>query len=539
MEFPKYDFFWQYVEHWAGIDADVTALRYDNQTVTWGDFEQQTDNLADAFLDMGIGKGDIVATMLPASPAYMLSLVAADKIGAIICALDVKYKSADLKMFISHLNPKLLITLARQDDYNIAETLQKVEAELGISGTIRHLMVGDSSFGASFQSCLQTKPKHTAELQRAKQNQDNGDGMLIVFTGGTTGVPKAALLSKINVAGMALVEANYLKRMIGPEDAGDRLKTIVSLPPSHVGGTVEMIGIGITGGMEMIIHDTWSPSRVMETIEKEKIKWVGGVPTMYAIMLITPELDQCDLTSLDLVVLSGEKTETELLELIRDRICPNLVVGYGSTEAGAEVTFTEPGADFNRIADGFVGNPLPGVTVRIVDNDGNECPVEEIGEVEVSGDFSIRSYFQMPEEDKAGFSADGYCKTGDLGYLTAEGGLYIKGRKKHIIRVGSYTVMPAEVEEVASQDDSVGMAAAIGVPDKILGEVVWLIVSPLPGASIDTKKLTELCEEQLAKFKVPKRIVVRNDLPLTRIGKVHRVELQNGVINEIKRGLYE
>ncbi len=535
----KFDFLWQYVDYWAEVDPTKTAIRFENLIYSWGDFRELTDNLAGYFLKSGVNKGDIIATMLPSSAAYLLSLVAADKIGAIICALDIKYKSADLKKFLSHLKPSVLIALSQQDNYNIGEAILAVEKDLGLEDGIHHLMVGESDFGVSFDSCLVADATRKDELLKVRQDQDRGDGMLVVFTGGTTGVPKAALLSKTNVTGMAYVETEFLGRFLKPDKNDNRIKTIVSLPPSHVGGTVELMGSGIVGGMEMIIHDTWSPTRVMETIQEEKVRWMGGVPTMYAIMLITPELDQYDLSSLELAVLSGEKTDIELLDLVQSKICPNLIIGYGSTEAGSEVTFTEPGDDFNLIADGYVGKPLPGVTIRIVNEDGKTLPAGESGEVQTFGDLTISHYFRMPEEDKAGFTEDGYCKTGDLGYLTSEGGLYIKGRIKHIIRVGSYTVMPSEVEEVLSQDASVGMVAVIGVPDKILGEVVWAVVNPVPGSEVDTKALMDVCNEQLAKFKVPKNIIVKNDLPLTRIGKVHRVELQNAVIKEIEGGLYD
>ncbi len=539
MKQQNLDFLWQYVDHWAWVDPHLPAIRFEDRTISWGEFQSRTDNLARSFLNLGVKKGDIIATMLPSSPEYIFALIAADKIGAIICALDVKYKTADLKKFIAHLNPKLLIALCQQGDYDIAETLQEVEKELNLDDKITYLMVGESKFGISFATLLQAEPANEMDLEHARNNQSEDDGMLIVFTGGTTGVPKAALLTRINVVGMAEAETEFLMRHIDVVKSGQRLKTIVSLPPSHVGGTVEMMGTGIVGGMEMIVQDTWSPHRVMETVQAEKIKWIGGVPTMYAIMLITPELKQYDLSSLKLAVMSGEKTETELLEAIRDNICPNLVIGYGSTEAGSEVTFTNPGEDFKSIADGFVGTPLPGANIRIVDENEKELPQGAVGEVLVSGDFAIKGYFKMPGEDKAGFTRDGSCKTGDLGYMTPKGGLYIKGRKKHVIRVGSYTVMPTEIEEVVTRDPSVGMSAAIGVPDRILGEVVWLIVSSVPGATLDTEALTRLCEDQLASFKVPRRIIVQSDLPLTRIGKVHRVELQNEIINQIKGGKYE
>jgi acyl-CoA synthetase (AMP-forming)/AMP-acid ligase II len=229
----------------------------------------------------------------------------------------------------------------------------------------------------------------------------------------------------------------------------------------------------------------------------------------------------------ELAICSGEKVPLELLEGIRAKIAPNVISGYGSTEAGAELTLTEPGDDFAKIADGYGGKPLPTVQIRIEDDNGTHLPSGEVGEITTSGPLGIRSYFNMPEEDREGFTADGWVKTGDLGYLDEDGGLFIIGRKKHIIRVGSYTVVPAEVEEIVLQDPAVAVAAAIGVPDPIFVEQLWLFVMPEEGATIDEERVMALCKEQLASFKVPRRVVVRESMPTNRIGKVDRKVLED------------
>jgi len=173
-----------------------------------------------------------------------------------------------------------------------------------------------------------------------------------------------------------------------------------------------------------------------------------------------------DLSSVKFAVFSGEKVSAELIEEIREKIAPVVINGYGSTEAGPEVTFTEPDDDPAKIAQGYAGKPLPTVKIKIVDDDDNELPQGEVGEVIISGPLAIKSYFNQPEEDKVGFTSDGWVRTGDLGYLTEDGGLYIQGRKKQIIRVGSYTVLPTEVEEVALKSPDVAMAMTSSAPWK-------------------------------------------------------------------------
>ena len=235
--------------------------------------------------------------------------------------------------------------------------------------------------------------------------------------------------------------------------------------------------------------------------------------------------------------MSGEKVSMELLNGIKDKMCENIVVGYGSTEAGSEVTFSEVGDKFEDLANGYVGKALSGMTIKIIDENGNEKPVGEEGEIIIKGPLTAPGYYKMPKEDKAGFTEDGYCKSGDLGRLDENGGLWITGRIKQIIRVGAFTVVPSEVEDLVIQHPKVALCAAIAAPDEIKGEVVWLVVGPELGVKFteeDEKELQEICEKNLAKFKVPAKIIVYpldpNDLPITRIGKVDRVRLTKELI---------
>jgi acyl-CoA synthetase (AMP-forming)/AMP-acid ligase II len=360
---------------------------------------------------------------------------------------------------------------------------------------------------------------------------------LIIFTGGTTGVPKSALLNHVNTTFMSYLEYEYFNKSLSSIDISGRIKSLAALPPSHVGGTVELIGMPIVGGFEIILMNDWTPYSVLEVTAKERIPWMGGVPTMYAILLSLPDLDKFDLSCLKLAALGGEKVPLELADGVTKRIAPVLVAGYGSTEAGSAVSYTEPGDDLKKIDEGYVGKPFTTVEVKIVDEQGKELPAGQIGEVIIGGPLVIPEYYNMPEENEIGFTADHWCKTGDLGYLDENGGIYIKGRIKQIIRVGSYTVLPTEIEEVAMQYKNVGVSAAIGVPDKIYGEVVWLFVAPVWGETVDVNGLKEFLFANLAKFKVPRNIIIREDIPITRIGKADRTRLKNDTLASLEKGL--
>ncbi len=175
--------------------------------------------------------------------------------------------------------------------------------------------------------------------------------------------------------------------------------------------------------------------------------------------------------------------------------------------------------------------PFEGVEVVVVDDEGNKVEDGQIGEVMVKGPVVSKGYFNQPEETEKGFK-DGYWVSGDLGYMKGKE-LYIVGRKKEIIRVGSYTVLPSEVEEIAMRNPKVAIAAAFGYPHEIYGEVVWLVVVPKPGEKVDEDEVVEACKKELADFKVPRKVLIRDSIPLTRLGKADRIKLKELILKEL------
>jgi acyl-CoA synthetase (AMP-forming)/AMP-acid ligase II len=538
MDLPELELFWQYVDHWASIDPTFPSIKYGKKVINAKEFEEQTDQLAQALLHLGVQKGDTVVTVLPTIPEFILTFLAASKIGAITIPMDKEYKKADFQSLIPHSDPRVIITIDKWEKNKIAATLEELKDEFG---EVKYIMVGKHPLGANFEEIMRQEYNLEDDLKKAKEDQDENETILVIWTGGTTGAPKPVELTHKNIIQMCLREFNSIFTSLAsagysPED--HRIPSLVNLPVSHVGGTVELLGTGIVSGLQMIVQASWSPWDSLKAMKKYKIHFMGGVPTMFKIFLSLPDLDNYEPKKyLDLVVMSGEKVNMELLKGVKERICENISIGYGSTEAGPETTFTEPGVEFEKLVKGFVGKALAGQEIIIVDEDGNELPTGEEGEILVRGPLIAKSYFKMPEKNEEGFNEDGFCKTGDLGYKDEEGGLYITGRIKQIIRVGAYTVYPTEIEELALSHPKVAIAAALGAPDELKGEVVWLVIGPELGVKFDDsdkEEILKICEENLAKFAVPRKIIVYpldpNDLPITRIGKVDRVRLEKELI---------
>jgi acyl-CoA synthetase (AMP-forming)/AMP-acid ligase II len=529
-DIPHFDYYWQYVDYWSGVDPDFPSLREGSRTVTAHEFKEKAEQLAQAFLWLGVKKGDRIVSILPTGIDFVLTLVAAGSVGAILVPMDVKFRTKDLERFLSHAKPSLILSVTGVKDFN---TVEKLKGLGGQFTGIAKVLVGSSEFGHSFEELITRKFGLEKELEQRRRSLTTADGSLIIFTGGTTGVPKAALLNNLNTTFMSYIEYGFFRRALSQVGIEGRIKSLAALPPSHVGGTVELIGMPLVGGFEIILMEDWSPYKVLEVTSNEKIPWIGGVPTMYAILLSLPDLDKFDLSSVKLAALGGERVSLELAQGIKEMIAPVIVSGYGSTEAGSAVSYTEPGDDLKWIDEGYVGKPFPTVKIKVIDDSGKGVGPGEVGEVIIGGPLVIPNYYNMPEEDEAGFTPDGWCRTGDLGYQTKDGGIYIKGRIKQIIRVGSYTVLPTEVEEAAMQFRNVGLAAAIGVPDKIYGEVIWLYIAPVWGTTVDTDGLMAYLTENLAKFKVPRKIIIKDDIPITRIGKSDRTKLKNEVMQTL------
>ena len=508
----KFDYLWQYVDYWSEVDRNYPAIKFQGEEISYGELKDKVDRLSASLLNLGVEKGDRITTVLPMRPEYVYTFLACSKIGAICVPMDVRYRTAELRRFLGHVKPKVVVAIDSFKDNDIKGILMDIRGEIG-NPEIFFL-----NSEPKFQDLLKSEPIEKA----VPQSPD--DDILIIFTGGTTGVPKATLLSHRNVISMAIGELEGLIKYLGNKE--ERMNFLVHLPPSHVGGTTELLATGIINGAKMVLIDHWRPDVVLKEMIEEKIPFFGGVPTMYALIFSL----NVSLPPVELCVTAGEKLNPELLKRMMSW-CKKIAVGYGSTETAGFVTFSLPEDDPQKFAEGYVGVPFEGVDIKIVDDQGRELGDGEIGEILVKGPMVSKGYFNQPEETEKGFR-EGYWVSGDLGYKKGNE-LYIVGRKKEIIRVGSYTVLPTEVEEVAMRNPKVAMAAAIGVPHEIYGEVVWLVVVPKPGESISEDEILEACKKELADFKVPRKVLIRDSVPMTRLGKVDRIRLKEAILKEL------
>lgn len=519
MLFPEYMLFHEYIGHWAAQYPERVAI-YDGEiTITYRELDEQSNQLLCGLQAWGIVKGNQIVTVLPPSYEYILLLAAASKLGAIIVPFDVRYRDEDFSRFLPLTDPALVITMPVSDDYCIVETLQsQLDASDRLVSTQNYasLPVFSALFGDS-----------SAYIQ---DTIGIDDPLLLIFTGGTTGHPKGALLAHRQIIQTSKMEYETIFKYT-TYNVEQGAATLAALPPSHIGGSVEIIIGSLMAGLSLVCQSSWHPVHVLEATVKYRMPIIAGVPAMFHILLSLP-LETFDLTSVKVVVLSGDKVSSALVREIQSRLCAKVIVSYGLTEANV-LTFSSPDDPVELFDDGYAGIPIADVKMKIDSTvQPDSLPETALGELLVHSPSMIDCYYQLPEETNVSFT-EGYFRTGDLGRLDSQNRLFIEGRIKQIIRVGSYTVLPSEIEDFVAKQPGVLMVAALGIPHKVLGEAVCLIVSLAANSAHTSESLTKLCTENMADYKVPRHIFIREEIPLTRIGKIDKYQLRREILRHL------
>lgn len=300
------------------------------------------------------------------------------------------------------------------------------------------------------------------------------------------------------------------------------------LPLNHVGGGTILALSTLASGATLVMMDMFVPAKALDLIQSLNCNAIGAVPTIYAILLSLPDFKKEMLSSVKLAAYGGAAASPDLLQKMKDNM-PNAVIiaCYGATEVSGFCTYTSFDDPIDKIMN-TVGRAPEGIKLRIVDPiTRKELPISEIGEVAVKGDLLIDRYLDMPEETEKAFDKEGWFYTGDMGYVDDKGYLTLVGRYKEMYINGGYNVYPLEVENILAQHPAVAMAAVIGVPDEIKGEIGYAFLMKKPGSEIDEEDLKTFCKARMADYKVPSRFIIENILPMTALGKIDKMELKN------------
>ena len=536
-----------YPEKWARVEPGKPALvqHEDDNTVTYKQFNTMVDFFALRLLDMGLKKGDRLATMLVLIPEHVLLMYACFKIGIIIAPLDVRLKEAEVVRDLGKIKPKAFFFLGNTPLRDFREVGKAVQESCPY---VEHLVQftpnpkpGELMDGAMAITDMMNKRKLVAlkikdlfrgELKKAAARIDTHTPALIIFTTGTTGEPKPAVMSHENI----IIQNEVLARGLGGKVEREDMRMLINLPPSHVGCVTEQLMTTLYVGGTAYLIRIFDPKMTLEAIEKHRIAVLGQIPTQYRLEWALPEYADFDTSSLRFAIYGGSAVDSVFLREMA-KMAPNFGTGMGMTETAGFYTYTAPDISVDEMA-GQVGaayDDLAPVTVRKPmqpdGRAGEELPDGEVGEICVHGPIVFKGYYNLPEETAKAVSKDGVLYTGDMGYYKMVGSnraLFLSGRQKFVIKQKGYQVFPDEVEEYIATHEKVDLVDVVGIKHRVFDEGIFAFIRPKKGVELTAEEIEDYCKE-IASYKRPQHVEIwpqDKDFPLTRVAKVDKRELK-------------
>lgn len=480
--------------------AADTFLETADAAYTYGDLDAESGRIARLLRDQGVEPGDRVIVQVEKSPAAVFLYLACLRAGAIYIPLNTAYTPAEVDYFVGDAEPALMVVRSKsQADLGGIAAERKVPKLLTLdadgSGTL-----ADAASGL------------TPDPRIEPRGPDNIAAIL--YTSGTTGRSKGAMLSHDNLSSNALTLHAYWGFV-----PGDVLLHI--LPIYHVHGLFVALHTAILNASRILFHDRFDPARLVADLPRATV--LMGVPTHYVRLLDQDGFDTPACAGMRLFVSGSAPLLADTFEAFQARTGHTILERYGMTEAGMITSNPYDGA---RIA-GTVGYPLPGVSARVVGEDGREVRRGEAGVLEITGPNVFKGYWRMPEKTAAEFRDDGYFITGDVATMAEDGRVAIVGRAKDLIISGGLNVYPKEIESLIDDLPGVKESAVIGVPHPDFGEGVTAVIVPDGTAEVAAEAVTAFLKDKLATFKQPKTVLFVDELPRNTMGKVQKAELRD------------
>ena len=505
----------------AGMYGDRQATAFFGAQMTFRELKSEIDKFSTALARMGVVKGDRIGIMLPNCPQYVISFFAIVKLGAIVTNINPTYTLREVDLVAQDAGLKLIITL---------DALAPLALAVKPNSRIENVITTSISEYAGQEATA--APEGTISFLRMIQAVDEAehpaveidpqeDIAVLQYTGGTTGVPKGAMLTHRNLFANAIQTAIWAE---GVTQKGDERYLLV-IPYFHIyGQTVGML-VGAWNGAQQIMIPKFDIDMLLTAIRQYQPTFFPGVPTLYISMLNHPEAKTSGLDRIRRYNSGSAPLPVDVLEKFESMTGSMLYEGYGLTEA-SPVTHSTP--TLAKRKPGSIGLPISGTDCKIVDLETGttEVPIGEDGELCIRGPQIMKGYWNKPSETEIALR-DGWLYTGDVARMDEDGYFYIVQRKKDMIIVSGFNVYPNEVEEVLFTHEAIVEAAVIGVPDNYRGEAVKAFVMLKPGAQATTADIVDFCRERLAKYKVPSQIEIVESLPKSAVGKVLRRELRD------------
>ncbi|WP_228389084.1 class I adenylate-forming enzyme family protein [Cumulibacter manganitolerans] len=512
----------QLLDERAKSSPDKVFLRADSArgpmtAVTFAELAQRSRQVAAGLQGAGLRVGDRVAIAAPNQIEWLELFFGTVRAGMVVVTLNVRYRESELEYMLGQSGAKAVVSSAQLGDFDyvrlyagLAERLPTVEHYYFIGELDAGTRIG-STEARPFEA-LYADPAGYVEADVRPE-----DPAVILYTSGTTGRPKGATLTHASMIASATAQRDHTG--FGPDNV-----QITCMPLNHVGGITCAVSTGLVGGGEVVMLPAFSPEAAIAAIAQYGGTNFGGVPTMWKLMIDHPSFASYDVSSLQEAVIGGSNADPTLCRQIVERFpSAKLTNLYGLSESSGAAILSAHDDGVEEVST-YIGVPIGGVEARIVDVTGDVLEPGSEGELQIRCAGVAAGYWEKPEETAATFLADGWLATGDMGLMTQDGHVQLKGRLKEMYVQGGYNVYPVEVENLLCSHPAVAMAAGIGVADPVLGEVGRYFV--IKQGEVTEDELIGFCRGRLADYKVPRQVVFVDELPMTPAGKIAKAQLR-------------
>ena len=495
----------EFLTHWATDRPDRIAMREEDRVFTYGEVADRTARVASALLAAGLKKGDRIAWIGKNSDLYFTLFFGAARAGIVMAPIGWRLSPAEWAFIVNDTRAKIVFTGPGFDA--VPEHL---------AGRLDH---GPKIVGADAARAMIDA---AARIAFAPSGRD--DAVLQLYTSGTTGNPKGAVLTNTNLFGLRRHSADLDMPYTKWEDDE---AVLVAMPCAHIGGT----GLGIMAlavGLPGVILAEFNPDGVFDAVEHHGVTRFFIVPAALQMLLLHPRCASVDYSRLKYILYGAAPIPLDLLRQCIKMFGAEFIQAYGMTETTGTICMLPPedhdpeGNKRMRSA----GKPLPGVEIRILGPDGEEVPTGEVGEVVTRSSNNMQGYWNLPDATARTMTGEGWIHTGDAGYMDEDGYLYIHDRMKDMIISGGENVYPAEVESAIYGHPAVQEVAVIGIPDAKWGETVKAVVVAKPGMTVEAEDIIAWARERIAAFKAPRSVDVIEALPRNASGKILRKDLR-------------
>lgn len=519
------------VSHHARLAPDKEAIVANDVRLTYGQLDGMSNKVANALVKMGIGHGDKVALNCPNLPYFPIVYYAIMKVGAAVVPTCVLFTPREIAYQLRDSDAKAIFAFEGTPELPIGASSKAAFDEVE---SCEHLVILPPEL---------TKPspfdglKTLTELIASESDKfetfptDPDDTCAILYTSGTTGQPKGAELTHLNL--YSNVTTTHLIHLPVLDFTEEAQKTVlITLPLFHTTGQTVQMNTNVYGGNRIVLLPRFDPKATLDVMVKEKVNFWVGVPTMYWALLKYVDESGYDISkvaeTMKVCTSGGAPMPVEVMKEFESRFKVRVMEGYGLSE-------TSPLATFNHFEKpskpGTVGQAIFGVDVRCFDENDAEVPRGERGEVVIRGTNVMKGYYKRPEATAEAFR-NGWFHTGDVGIMDEEGYLAIVDRKKDMILRGGYNIYPRELEEIIMTHPAVSMVAVIGVPDNKMGEEIKAFLVLKEGAQLSDADFIDWCKKQFAANKYPRYVEVREALPIGNTGKISKLMLRDEVKNK-------